>query len=104
MHTKLVIRSVIDSFLDSNGILQSVHYVSDPVNGFRVAATNLPEDLPEVAYAKAKHFADYHAIAAEHAAIGAQRTVEYSNPVVYSIDSVAQVSPQLLSNTNTSSI
>lgn len=30
------------SYIDSNGIVQSVSYVSDPVNGFRVAATNLP--------------------------------------------------------------
>jgi len=44
----------------SNGIIQSACYVSDPVNGFRVAATNLPgkvptqvTDTPEVAAAKA---------------------------------------------------
>lgn len=30
------------SYIDANGIVQSVHYVSDPVNGFRVSATNLP--------------------------------------------------------------
>lgn len=30
------------SYIDANGIVQSVNYVSDPVNGFRVAATNLP--------------------------------------------------------------
>lgn len=30
------------SYIDANGILQTVHYVSDPVNGFRVAASNLP--------------------------------------------------------------
>lgn len=46
-------------------VLQSANYVADPVNGFRVAATNLPvapgpvaiPDSPEVAEAKAKHFA-----------------------------------------------
>lgn len=30
------------SYIDANGILQKVNYVSDPINGFRVAATNLP--------------------------------------------------------------
>lgn len=30
------------SYIDANGVLQTVHYVSDPVNGFRVAASNLP--------------------------------------------------------------
>ncbi|CAG7828536.1 unnamed protein product [Allacma fusca] len=30
------------SYIDANGIVQQVQYVSDPVNGFRVAATNLP--------------------------------------------------------------
>lgn len=30
------------SYIDANGILQTVHYISDPVNGFRVAASNLP--------------------------------------------------------------
>ncbi|XP_008483033.1 uncharacterized protein LOC103519719 [Diaphorina citri] len=30
------------SYLDSNGIVQSVNYIADDVNGFRVAASNLP--------------------------------------------------------------
>lgn len=59
------------SYIDSNGIVQNVNYVSDAL-GFRVAATNLPvapvpppaplpvspvpvEDTPEVAAAKAAH-------------------------------------------------
>lgn len=54
------------SYIDSNGILQSVHYTADPINGFRVAATNLPEDVPAVAYAKAQHLAQYEATKAEH--------------------------------------
>jgi len=75
------------SYIDADGIQQTVNYVSDPVNGFRVAATNLPVqpaaavpvahhaalpvahhvpvaihqagplDTPEVAAAKAQHFA-----------------------------------------------
>lgn len=66
-------------------MLQTVQYVADPLHGFRVAATNLPQDLPEVAYAKARHFAAYEATKAEHAAIAAQRTVEYSNPIAVGI-------------------
>lgn len=31
------------SYVDANGLVQSVKYVSDPVNGFQVAATNLPK-------------------------------------------------------------
>lgn len=65
------------SYIDSNGHLQTVHYVADPVHGFRVAASNLPQDLPDVAYAKAKHLADFAAISAEHASA----RVAYSNPV-----------------------
>jgi hypothetical protein len=30
------------SYVDANGIVQNVNYIADPVNGFRVAATNLP--------------------------------------------------------------
>jgi len=30
------------SYIDGNGLVQSVNYVADPINGFRVAATNLP--------------------------------------------------------------
>lgn len=32
------------SYVDANGLVQSVSYVSDPVNGFRAAGTNLPVD------------------------------------------------------------
>merc|ERR1711892_924800 len=34
-------------YVDANGVLQIVSYVSDPVNGFRVSGTNLPVALPE---------------------------------------------------------
>lgn len=30
------------AYVDSNGILQNVNYVSDDLNGFRVSASNLP--------------------------------------------------------------
>uniref|UniRef100_A0A0A9VYF6 Cuticle protein 6 n=1 Tax=Lygus hesperus TaxID=30085 RepID=A0A0A9VYF6_LYGHE len=52
------------SYIDSHGLVQSAAYVSDPVNGFRVAATNIPKprepeyisDSPEVEEAKQKLF------------------------------------------------
>merc|ERR1711922_69977 len=62
-------------YVDANGVLQTTHYISDPVNGFRVAATNLPvavstapevaavagplpvAETPEVAAARAAHLA-----------------------------------------------
>ncbi|XP_046383579.1 calphotin-like [Ischnura elegans] len=59
------------SYIDAEGKVQTVNYVADPVNGFRVAATNLPvgpeapvvpalqtvPDTAEVAAAKAEHLA-----------------------------------------------
>ncbi|KAF6209378.1 hypothetical protein GE061_015125 [Apolygus lucorum] len=52
------------SYIDSHGLVQTAAYVSDPVNGFRVAATNIPQprqpeyisDSPEVEEAKQKLF------------------------------------------------
>merc|ERR1712128_231750 len=29
-------------YIDANGLLQTVQYIADPINGFRVSATNLP--------------------------------------------------------------
>merc|ERR1712002_963574 len=79
-------------YIDANGLLQTVNYIADPVNGFRVAGTNLPvaaaapevaplaapvfdlplpvavEDTPEVAAAKAEFAAAYDAAAAAAAA------------------------------------
>lgn len=56
------------AYLDANGLLQNVQYTADSLNGFRVAASNLPqppvanlvppapvEDTPEVAQAKLNH-------------------------------------------------
>merc|ERR1712112_624612 len=75
-------------YVDANGLLQTVNYVADPVNGFRVAGTNLPvgpavpaaapleapvfdlpvpvavEDTPEVAAAKAEFQAAFDEAAA----------------------------------------
>merc|ERR1711942_516686 len=79
-------------YVDANGLLQTVNYIADPVNGFRVAGTNLPvapaavaaeplaapvfdlplpvavEDTAEVAAAKAEFKAAYDAAAAAAAA------------------------------------
>ena len=52
------------SYIDANGLLQTVSYISDDINGFRVAATNLPKspepveipDSPEILLAKQEHF------------------------------------------------
>merc|ERR1712223_1454115 len=37
-------------YVDANGIIQTVNYIADPVNGFRVEATNLPvgPSVPEI--------------------------------------------------------
>ncbi|XP_053976590.1 uncharacterized protein LOC128875227 [Hylaeus volcanicus] len=53
------------SYIDANGILQTVSYTADDQNGFRVSASNLPQppkndlqtiqDTPEVASAKKSH-------------------------------------------------
>ena len=69
------------SYVDANGLLQRVDYIADPINGFRVAGTNIPvgpsavlpagplavQDTAEVAAAKAefaKAFAEAEAQAA----------------------------------------
>merc|ERR1719162_1047925 len=83
--------------IDANGLLQTVNYIADPVNGFRVAGTNLPvapvapavtplvapvfdlplpvavEDTAEVAAAKAEFAAAYDAAAAAAAAAPEKR-------------------------------
>lgn len=51
------------SYIDANNILQTVQYTADPWNGFRAAATNLPNgpqsiaETAEVAAARAEHMA-----------------------------------------------
>jgi len=84
-------------YIDANGLLQTVNYIADPVNGFRVAGTNLPvaavapavtplaapvfdlplpvavEDTAEVAAAKAEFAAAYDAAAAAAAAAPEER-------------------------------
>merc|ERR1712212_90799 len=45
-------------YVDANGILQTVNYIADPVNGFRVAGTNIPvaPAAPNVALPVAPEF------------------------------------------------
>merc|ERR1711910_161553 len=71
-------------YVDANGVLQTVNYISDDVNGFRVAATNVPvapaapaatplvapfavAETPEVAAARAEHLAAHEKVKAEAA-------------------------------------
>lgn len=87
-------------YIDANGLLQTVNYIADPVNGFRVAGTNLPvapvaaaatplaapvfdlplpvavEDTAEVAAAKAEFAAAYDAAAAAAAAAPEEAVAE----------------------------
>jgi len=92
-------------YVDANGILQTVNYIADPVNGFRVSGTNIPVapsvpdvalpvapeapvvepliapepvvETPEVAAARAEHLAAHEeAKAAVAAAIEAEPTTE----------------------------
>ena len=93
-------------YVDANGLLQTVNYVADPVNGFRVAGTNLPvapgapaapevtplvapvhtlanvEDTAEVAAAKAEFQAAFDAAAAAAAAAPEERKKREAEPQV----------------------
>merc|ERR1711962_306947 len=62
-------------YVDANGLLQTVNYIADPFNGFRVSGTNLPaappapvQETAEVAAARAEHLAAVDAAAAAAAA------------------------------------
>jgi len=61
------------SYIDGHGLVQSVNYVADPVNGFRVAATNLPVGPAPVAPVAVGHVAVGHAAVA--APVLAQRSI-----------------------------
>merc|ERR1712180_556457 len=69
-------------YVDANGLLQTVNYIADPFNGFRVSGTNLPaaplapavvalegpapvQETAEVAAARAEHLAAVDAAAPE---------------------------------------
>merc|ERR1711874_404974 len=81
-------------YIDANGIVQTVNYIADDVNGFRVAGTNIPTapaalpaalpigpapvaETPEVAAARAAHLAAHdEALAAAAAEVAADATEE----------------------------
>nr|CAD7424383.1 unnamed protein product [Timema monikensis] len=91
------------SYVDANGELQTVSYTADALNGFQVAATNLPkapapiesaplvalepvQDTPEVVEARTAHLA-----AVEEAAAAAAATPE--EPEVAPLPAAVAVSP-----------
>merc|ERR1711971_1289107 len=90
-------------YVDANNVVQTVHYTADDINGFRVAATNVPVapaaavglpvapevpvsaplvapvpvvETPEVATARAEHLAAHEAAKAEVAAVSERRRRE----------------------------
>lgn len=84
------------SYVDADGLLQTVEYTADAVNGFRAAATNLPkapidtnvapqpiELTPEVARATAEHMAAFKEIASRNDA--------EPEPIVAAVKTIAPV-------------
>merc|ERR1712226_1617863 len=91
-------------YVDANNVVQTVHYTADDINGFRVAATNVPVapaaaavglpvapevpvsaplvapvpvvETPEVAAARAEHLAAHEAAKAEVAAVSERKRRE----------------------------
>merc|ERR1739842_127953 len=76
-------------YIDANGIVQTVNYIADDVNGFRVAGTNIPTapaalpigpapvaETPEVAAARAAHLAAHDQALAAAAEVAADATEE----------------------------
>jgi hypothetical protein len=107
-------------YIDANGLLQTVNYIADPVNGFRVAGTNLPvgpavpaaapleapvfnlplpvavEDTPEVAAAKAEFKAAFDAAAAAADAAPEEAAAEPASRRRRAAEEVAAVAAPLL--------
>ncbi|XP_014485959.1 PREDICTED: uncharacterized protein LOC106750268 [Dinoponera quadriceps] len=88
------------SYIDANGILQTVSYTADDQNGFRVSASNLPQpstkdelqtmqDTPEVAAAKRNHLEELQK--ESHQAINWQDQNLLSYKIVPSYFSLAQI-------------
>merc|ERR1712072_1410936 len=79
-------------YVDANNVVQTVHYTADDINGFRVAATNVPVapalvqavlplvapvpvvETPEVAAARAEHLAAHEKAKAAVAAANEDKT------------------------------
>merc|ERR1712107_749153 len=87
-------------YVDANGLLQTVNYIADPFNGFRVSGTNLPaaplapavvalegpapvQETAEVAAARAEHLAAVDAAAAAAAAPEERKKREAILPYPY---------------------
>merc|ERR1712012_1476682 len=97
-------------YVDTDGVLQTVEYIADGA-GFRVAATNLPsaqaapvEDTPEVAAAKAAHFAAIEEERSAQIAVApvvaqAAPAVAETAPVLQAAPVVAQVAPVVAQST-----
>ncbi|KAJ9573635.1 hypothetical protein L9F63_008976, partial [Diploptera punctata] len=87
------------SYIDGHGLVQSASYVSDPVNGFRVAATNLPVG-PSAPAAPAAHFAAHNDAVAPPAAVSyaaAPAAVSYAAPAVsYAAPAVSYAAPAVV--------
>ncbi|XP_025163083.1 uncharacterized protein LOC105188007 isoform X2 [Harpegnathos saltator] len=88
------------SYIDANGILQTVSYTADDQNGFRVSASNLPQppkdelqtiqDTPEVAAAKRDHLEELQK--SQQANWQDQNLLSYK--ILPSYFSLAQIQPQ----------
>merc|ERR1712004_59759 len=80
-------------YMDANGLVQTVNYIADDVNGFRVAGTNIPTapaalpavlpagpapvvETPEVAAARAAHLAAHEEALAAATEVAADTTEE----------------------------
>lgn len=94
------------SYVDADGFLQTVEYTADALNGFRAAATNLPQapinnaiapepvkDTPEVAQARADHMAAFNEAALRSASV--DDSVEtIAAPIVPQVTApIAQLTP-----------
>lgn len=82
------------SYIDAKGFLQTVEYTADSVNGFRVAATNLPKapietrkapeqilDTPEVMLARSEHLKAFEEAKIKSALPEQPDSVEISAPL-----------------------
>jgi hypothetical protein len=77
------------SFVDANGLIQNANYIADPVNGFRVARTDLPVG-PSQVVAAAPAVLARSVVAAPAVTYAAAPAVAYAAaPVAYAAGPVA---------------
>ncbi|XP_046752916.1 uncharacterized protein LOC124416095 [Diprion similis] len=84
------------SYIDANGILQTVAYTANAQNGFRVQASNLPqqakeelrpvEDTPEVAAAKQSHLEELRKADQQGSSVSPPAFLDYLNPAGQDLD------------------